>query len=145
MSIIDNQRLGPFIFAMTFGRLALPDSSIPLMTSDRPLYWSTHGLDSPDSFIALPVGPRTLFVAGNLRSFVYDLEARSDTEAVQRVNQVVVQQARQFVWGVDHSQLQLVRDEMGLMPDEPVISEEERQGVIRAMLSASGSSVRSGL
>jgi Protein of unknown function (DUF4238) len=136
--IIDNPRVGPAIFDMHWSRVALGTSSISLLTSDRPL--DMPGLGSKDSYIALPIGPKMLFVAGHDDMWVRRLADADPTMVIKNVNQTVVQQARQFVWGIDNGQLRFVQNRMSKTPDRPIITDEQKQRAIDAARGDSSTS-----
>jgi hypothetical protein len=96
--IIDNQRLGPSIFNMHWSRVPLSRSSRTLLASDRPLVMPV-GLGRPDGYIAIPVGPKMLFVVGNDDRWAKQLGSSDPTKVVEAINMTVVSQARSFVWG----------------------------------------------
>jgi hypothetical protein len=133
--IIDNPRMGPTIFGMKWSRVSLAASRISLLTSDRPLDMP-HGLGSSEAYIALPIGPRTLFVADHDGTSAKRLGTLDPTSIVKNVNMAVVHQARQFVWGLDDGQSRFVQNRMSKAPDRPVISDEQRQAAIDAALAA---------
>jgi hypothetical protein len=124
--IIDNERVGPAIFDMHWSRVSLAASSLPLLTSDRPLY-IPFGVAEPDAQIALPIGPRMLFVACRDAALAKDLAAADPTKVVRSMNLEVVSSARKFVWGVDDSQLCFVRNRMSTAPEKQIISDEQKQ------------------
>lgn len=128
--IIDNPRVGPTIFDMHWSRVALGASSISLLTSDRPL--DMPGLGQRDAYIALPIGPRMLFVAGHDDTWEKRLGAADPTTVIKSVNQAVVHQARQFVWGLDDKQLRFVQNRMSKAPDRPIITDEQKRHAIEA-------------
>jgi len=134
--IIDSERVGPSIFEMHWSRVSLAASSLPLLTSDRPLD-IPYGLATQEAYIAMPVGPRMLFVAGRDATWAKRLAAADPTKVVRRVNLAVVSSARKFVWGVDDSQLCFVRNRMSTAPEKQIISDEQKQ---QAILAAAGAS-----
>ena len=73
--IIDNQRVGPTIFDMHWSRVSVAASNFSLLTSDRPLDMP-QGLASQDAYIALPIGPKMLFVAGHDATWANTLASR---------------------------------------------------------------------
>ena len=128
--IINSPRVGPTIFGMHWSGVSVAASCGPLLTSDRPLDMS--GLGSKDAYIALPVGPKMLFIAGHDDTLARRLASIEPTKVVTKVNEVVVQQARRLVWGLDNKQLRFVQNRMSKTPDRPVISEEQKQRAINA-------------
>jgi hypothetical protein len=129
--VINNEQLGPTIFKMHWNRVVLEASSLTLLTSDRPLDMP-KGLASNDAYIALPVGPKMLFVASHDRACAKRLAAANATTVVKNVNLAVVRQARKFVWGVDDGQRRFVQNRMSKGPDKPILTNEQRQKVINA-------------
>ena len=48
------------------------------------------------------------------------------------INKTVVSQAREYVWGVDDSQLAFVRRHMGTVPERVIITDQQRTEAIAA-------------
>jgi hypothetical protein len=132
--IIDNPRVGPTIFDMKWSRASLAASRISLLTSDRPLDMP-HGLGEKNAYIALPIGPKMLFIAAHDDAYEKHVASADPTEVVKDVNQAVVHQAREFVWGIDDSQHRFVSNRMSKAPDRLIISDAQRQQAIDAALS----------
>ena len=137
--IIDNDRVGPTIFDMHWSRVSLVASSLPLLTSDRPLDMPL-GLSKNAAYIALPIGPNMLFLASNERALAQRLADSDPTDVVKKINVTVVGQARKFVWGFDDGQLKFVQNRMGTAHDRPIITEEQKQRAINAALGRPGRS-----
>ena len=135
-NMIDNPRIGSAIFKMHWSRVPLAASNISLLTSDRPLDWP-DGLASIEAYIALPIGPKTLFVAGRDDRWAKRIAAADPTEMVKAVNQAIVHRARRFVWGLDNSQLRFVQNRMSKVPDRPLITDASRQQALNAALGIS--------
>jgi hypothetical protein len=93
------------------------------------------GLGQRDAYIALPIGPRMLFVARHDDTWEKRLGAADPTTVIKSANQAVVHQARQFVWGLDDTQLRFVQNRMSRTPDRPIITDEQRQRAIDAAVS----------
>jgi hypothetical protein len=129
--IIDDEEHGPWINQMRWALRRVPDSPLTLLTSDRPLDMPL-GLGTPRAYAALPIGPRLLFLAANNDLWESVCRDSSSTEIVRRVNETVVAQARQFVWGVDDSQLRFVQNRMGSAPDRPIIADDVFERVLKA-------------
>jgi hypothetical protein len=91
-----------------------------------------HGLSSPEAYIALPIGPKMLSVAGRDDTWARRLANANPTRVVKSVNLAVVSAARKFVWGVDDGQLGFVRKRMSSTPDRPIITDEQREQAIKA-------------
>jgi hypothetical protein len=126
---------------MHWSRISLARSSAPLLTADRPLDMP-HGPGSKNAYIALPVGPRMLFVAAHDNAYERHLASADQTEVVKNVNRAVVHEAREFVWGLDGDQLRFVQNRMSKAADRPIITDEQKQQAINAVLGV-GSEVAS--
>jgi hypothetical protein len=127
--IIGNHRAVPDIVRMRWTRINLRNSAIPLLTSDRPVVFLA--LSDPQAYIALSIGPYDLFVAAFDDRF--SRPRVNATEIAWRMNRDVVSNGREFVWGVDDSQIDFVRTYIGTNPD----------CVINVTSAATGSNCRS--
>jgi hypothetical protein len=128
---IDNPRVGPTIFGMTWSRVDLSKASIQLLTSDRPLDMP-FGLAEPNTFIALSVSPRALFIAAHDSKIAREMGQLKPTEVVKKYNQRVIAQARKFVYGTSDSQLKFIERNFGKAPDRVILTDEQRQKAIDA-------------
>jgi hypothetical protein len=128
--IIDNRQVGPTIINMHWSRVALARSTIPLLTSDRPL--DLHGLAAKDAYILLPVSPSMLFVAGHDNTWAKRLAAANPITVAKSVNLATVSQARKIVWGIDDQQNRFVRNRFSTSPDLPIITNEQKRQAIAA-------------
>lgn len=116
--VIDNRFVGNHLNRMIWTILS-PPSSYPFLTSDRPIIM-TNGINKPEHHLALPIGPRTLFIASNQQAIVDDVAGRRPDDLVALVNNQVVKQARRFVVGVDDRQLRFVSNRFGArLPSAP--------------------------
>jgi Protein of unknown function (DUF4238) len=116
--VIDSVTVGNHFNRMIW-TLINPPSSYPFLTSDRPLMM-TNGISAPDGHLALPIGPRRLFIASNKQHIVDEVAARKPDDLVQFVNDRVVKQAREFVIGVDDRQFRFVRNRFDArLPSSP--------------------------
>jgi len=122
--IIANSRAVPDIAGMHWMRIDLSASKVPLLTSDRPLVFIA--LEDPKAYMALPIGPQDLFVAARDDRLLIALAAGDPTAIARQLNKDVVSLARQFVWGIDDAQLDLVRDNIGSAPDRVIITAAQR-------------------
>jgi hypothetical protein len=116
--VIDSEFVGNHFNRMIWTILS-PPSPYPLLSSDRPII-TTDGLSEPNSHLALPIGPRTLFIASNRQDIVDEVSGKRPGDLVTFVNNRVVQQARRFVIGVDDRQLRFVSNRFGArLPSSP--------------------------
>jgi hypothetical protein len=131
VDVIANERAVPDIANMHWTRVELSRSKYSLLTSDRPLVMPV-GLGHRQCYIALPVGPRHLFVAAHDDRFSRLLPTADHTKIAKLMNKDVVRQARQYVWGQDDSQLEFVRKHFATLPDREILTEAQRQAGISA-------------
>jgi hypothetical protein len=129
--IINNDRVGPTIFNMHWSRIDLRKSKVGLLYSDRPLV-RPWGLADKRAYIALPIGPYTLFLAAHDPELAKRVSRGNHTKTVKMINKAVVSQAREFVWGVDDSQLGFVQRHMGTALERVIITEQQRTEAIAA-------------
>jgi hypothetical protein len=128
VDIIANSRALPDIARMHWKRIDLRKSTIPLLTSDRPLVFV--GLSHPKAHMALPIGPYDLFVAVFDEKITKALLKVDPTKLAWEMNRDVVSSARQFVWGVDDGQIDVVRTWIGSTPDRVILTETQRQNIL---------------
>ena len=86
--VIDSQLVGNHVNRMIWTILQ-PPSSYPFLTSDRPVIM-TNGLSEPGSHLALPIGPKRLFIASNRQAIVDDVSARRPDDLVAFVNSIAL-------------------------------------------------------
>jgi hypothetical protein len=73
----------------------------------------TNGMVNPDSHLAIPIGPRKLFVAAAGTKILEFLLSQESDELASLTNDLIVRQARRFCIGVDNSHLQFFGDRFG--------------------------------
>jgi hypothetical protein len=127
--VIQHDRAIPDITNMVWTVVDLSGASRTLLTSDRAIVMPM-GLANPDAYIAVPISPTKVFVAAYNNRF-RQLPTASKSEVVRIVNKDVVRQAREFVWGADDSQKDFVQKYIGAFPDRVILSEEQKQQVLR--------------
>ncbi|ESX07227.1 hypothetical protein X769_07620 [Mesorhizobium sp. LSJC268A00] len=91
-----------------------------LLTSDRPLYM-TDGISRPDGHMFLPLSPTHLFVAASYSSGMDKITRAPRSKLLRTSNMAVVQQAQEWVYAVDNSQIGLIRREMSKMKQVSLI------------------------
>lgn len=127
--IISRSKAIPDIMNMEWTVVDVADGSRDLLTSDRALVMPL-GLANKNAHLALPISPDKIFVAA------YDDRFRrmtsSKSHVVRVMNKDVVQQAREFVWGTDDSQVEFVEKNIAKLPDRVIISEDQREQALRA-------------
>jgi hypothetical protein len=129
--IIDSRPVGSTINGMRWQAFNFPSTTtLTLLTSDRPLDFGP-GLGSPNAFISLPIGPRSLFLATRDGRLPEAILQRKPVEVIAMINKGTVARARRFVWS-DGGQIDLVRKLISTAPDPPLLSEEQKQEGINA-------------
>jgi hypothetical protein len=135
-TIMNSEVVGNAIANMTWSRLSLVHSKYSLLTSDRPIDMPIV-LQSKDAYITLPIGPKMVFVAANDDSPLKTIQSSDHSAIVRKINERVVAQARQYVWGVDDSALAFVKKHIASLPDRQIMSEKARS---RSLEEARGKS-----
>lgn len=95
---------------MEWNVVSMPNTHIPLLTSDNPII-RYKGLKDVDGLFILPLGPDKFFVALNqgeieMRKLIDN--SISSGRFPETMNQYVVEHAIKYVYGVDDSQLEFV-------------------------------------
>jgi Protein of unknown function (DUF4238) len=129
VDIIANDQAVIDVANMHWTRVELTKSKYSLLTSDRPLVMPL-GLAHPDCYIALPVGPRHLFVAAHDCRFSRGLPTANHTQIAKVMNKDVVRQARQYVWAENDSQIRFVEKHINTLPDREILTEEQRRQIL---------------
>jgi hypothetical protein len=95
-------------------------SSYTFLTGDRPIIM-TNGMNSVDSHLAIPIGPRKLFIAAHTTGLAHTLMRDKADSVVAFVNDRIVRQARRFCIGVNDAHLSLFAKRFGeMLPSSPV-------------------------
>ena len=108
---IDNFRVGT-LFNQLSWRVLEVGGSYTFLTGDRPIIM-TNGMARPESHLAIPIGPRRLFVAAADPGIHESIGRRDADQLVAFVNDLIVRQAREFCVGVDSSHLQFFSNRFG--------------------------------
>jgi hypothetical protein len=94
-------------------------SSYTFLTGDRPIIM-TNGMIKIDSNLAIPVGPRKLFIAAHTRGLADALTRDKADNVIAFVNDKIVRQARRFCIGVDDTHLSFFARRFGeMLPSSP--------------------------
>jgi hypothetical protein len=73
----------------------------------------------------MPIGPRQLFVAANDPKLAQELARQNHDKVLAKMNDLIVRQARKFVWGVDDRQLRFVERRLGEMRPSSLLDHTE--------------------
>lgn len=109
--VVDNPALGTFINAMHWSIVTVRNPERSMLASDRPLHM-TKGIDHPEAYIILPIGPAHIFVAVNTPEMVKRISETEPRGLVKDINTKVVGQAVQYVYDTDDRQLRFVENRL---------------------------------
>lgn len=109
--LIDNEEIAYYLINMHWVVLGLPHSEYTLLVGDGP-FIRTHGLKDRECLVAVPIGPKLLFVASNSKDRQAGLRRFTDTKIAGAVNMQTVGIAVQHVFGRDRSHLQFVENRL---------------------------------
>ena len=118
IDLIASQQLGQGIFGMVWEVLPLPSLKHGLLTSDDPIMMS-NGMDRPDSFLLLPLGPHHLFVAGSTERAVQAFTSQLPRDLERAINTSIAEQAEQIVIGHHNGHQRFVEARLGKTPRGP--------------------------
>lgn len=105
----DNPRVGETIARMRWRVLDFPDADYDFLTSDRPVI-RTNGITRHGGHIALPIGPRKLFLAlDQTRTPLSAWTHKPTNGLLKEINRQVVSSAVRYVYGSSDQQLPFVR------------------------------------
>ena len=94
-------------------------SSHTFLTGDRPIIM-TNGMIKIDSHLAIPIGPRKLFIAAHTTNWADALMRDKADNVVAFVNDKIARQARRFCIGIDDSHLSFFAKRFGeMLPSSP--------------------------
>jgi hypothetical protein len=111
-TIIDSPTMGGHLNQMRWSLVTFENERHTLLTSDRPIIM-TNGLIGPEDHLALPIGPRMLFVATNNIETENKLRSIDTAIMMTQVNDRVASQARRYIYGADNKQLRFVENRLG--------------------------------
>ncbi|RWP90638.1 MAG: DUF4238 domain-containing protein [Mesorhizobium sp.] len=114
-SLIDHANVGGEMNNMHWRVLPAPVNAPTLLTSDRPIL-RANNLRGPQGHVALPIGPRLLFIASPDADFLKAILKANQVELAKEVNRQVVEGATRFVYGVDDTQFRFVQNHFGKSP-----------------------------
>ena len=118
-SVIDSVAVGTH-FNRLIWRVIELRSSRTLLTGDRPIIM-TNGIDKPDLHLAIPIGPRKLFLAAHTVEWSNAIRRDKADNVIAFVNDKIVRQARRFCVGTDDKQLRFFANRFGAMePSSPI-------------------------
>jgi Protein of unknown function (DUF4238) len=96
-------------------KLRLPKNTF--LTSDRPVIKTGRLFGLVDAHLVMPISPVHLFIASNSERVFTTLKSRAHDRLVAQCNNVIVQSASRYVWGVDNSQLRFIEKRLTKAPE----------------------------
>jgi hypothetical protein len=111
-TIIDSPQMGGHLNKMRWSVVTFKNGRHTLLSSDRPIIM-TNGVIGPEDHLALPIGPRMLFVATNNIKTENMIRTIDPGILMAQVNHRVTSQARRYVYGKDNEQLRFVENRLG--------------------------------
>ena len=114
-SLIDHAKIGSEINDMHWRVLQTPAEAPTLLTSDRPIL-RTSNIQGPQGHIALPIGPRRLFISSPSADFLKQVLKADQIGLAKEVNRQIVEGATRFVYGIDDKQFRFVQNRFGKAP-----------------------------
>lgn len=98
--LIDHPELGEKIFRMKWWLWDFKPQRNDLLLADHPCIF-TKGIDDPDVVIALPIGPRTVFMATRTDRVAAIMRRQRPKDLLMRMNESSVGQARARIYARD--------------------------------------------
>ena len=111
-NLIDNPSLGKKMNNLAWWVISTSTAKHDMFTSDRPII-RTNGLMADGGHLAIPIGPRRLFVAAKDQNALDRILALPINNLVAQVNESVVSHAIRFVYGRYDGGLRFVEKHMG--------------------------------
>lgn len=136
VSMMDGGNVAKKIHYMLWHVIDTSDADFDFLTSDRPLI-RTNGLMIEGGHLAIPIGPRKLFVAARDEAALRPILAMSRRQLVRECNRQMCDYAVKFVYGVDDSQLSFVAKYFATK-DQPRLAQaslKQRQEMAATMLA----------
>lgn len=127
---LNRGRVAQHIQNMLWHIVDTSDADFDFLTSDRPVI-RTNGLLIEGGHLALPIGPRKLFLAARDLAALEPILKMSMRQLVREVNRQVCSYAVKYVWGIDDSQLPFVEKHLATK-DQPrlaQLSDKQRQEI----------------
>jgi hypothetical protein len=95
---MDLPKVGHTLVNMRWGVLTIPEVAFKFLASDRPVIM-TNGIGRDEGHVALPIGPRKLFLAARKQETIDRILNVPTCDLIMGVNTLVVQRAEKFVYG----------------------------------------------
>ncbi len=122
ISLMDNPSIGGRLNGHPFRVLDMPAEAPELLTSDRPIVRNHSGLGAPQGHMALPIGPRRLFVTAPDRGYLDTVERFDRRRLAMEMNRQVVQHAKDYAYGRTDEALPFVQKHFGTLQEPRLIT-----------------------
>jgi hypothetical protein len=109
--LCQNFEVEQMIDQMRWSVYDLGSPELRFFTSDRPIIMS-NGLGKKHGHLAIPIGPRKLFLAFANAEIQADINSRSPWEIVENVNKAVVRNAVEVAWDRTNFRLPFVQEHL---------------------------------
>lgn len=135
VGIMDGGNVARAIHNMLWHVIDASGADFNFLTSDRPVI-RTNGLMIDGGHLALPIGPRKLFIAAKDSAALRSILAMSHRQLVRECNRQMCDYAIKYVYGVDDSQLRFVAKHFATkkQPRLAQASIEKRREIAATML-----------
>ena len=100
--LITNPEVGDKLLHMTWWLWYFKDQKNHLLLSDRP-YIFTSGIDDPDLVVALPLGPKKVFMATKSDRVANIIRHLHPKDLLMRINESSLNQAQKRIYALDRS------------------------------------------
>tara|TARA_R110002051_G_scaffold95293_6_gene165266 strand:- start:13107 stop:13562 length:456 start_codon:yes stop_codon:yes gene_type:complete len=107
VGVMDGGNVARTIHYMLWHVIDTSDADFDFLTSDRPVI-RTNGIMIEGGHLAIPIGPRKLFIAAKDDAALRPILALSSRQLVRECNRQMCDYAVKFVYGIDDSQLPFV-------------------------------------
>lgn len=107
VGVMDGGKVAHTIHYMLWHVVDTSDADFAFLTSDRPVI-RINGIMADGGHLALPIGPRKLFIAAKDEAALRPILAMSSRQLVRECNRQVCDYAVKFIYGIDDSQLSFV-------------------------------------
>ena len=112
MNLVNSDLVGPAIYSMRWATRRLNRSDHDLLLGDHPLVRS-NGFAHAQGHIALPLGPRVLFLATNNVATERTILSQLDSQIVRDANRETLRHAKRFVYATGEQHAAFVDRRLG--------------------------------
>lgn len=112
VNLVNSDLLGPAIYSMRWTVRRLDRSDHDLLTGDHPLIGS-NGFAHAQGHIALPLGPKVLFLATHNAATEREILKQTDGQIVRNANRETLRHAKRFVYATGEQHAAFVDRRLG--------------------------------